>query len=63
MTAEQQVMKQHPEAYWAGVQGSFRIWKSTPQRGSCGLLCIGTGKTLDDAWDDALRRIKAGGKA
>ena len=59
-TDEQIVKEKWPDAYWAGVQGSFRIWSTRSKRKKQPPECLGTGVTLADAWSDAARRIQEG---
>ena len=60
MTAEQKVKKQYPGA-WANYFGLY--WRIESEPGLNGYYLSGGCETDLDAWADALRRIKAGGKA
>jgi hypothetical protein len=60
MTAEQKVKKQYPGvgAYYFGL-----YWRIESEPVLNGYYLSGGCETDLDAWADALRRIKAGGKA
>ena len=60
MTAKQEVKKQYPGA-WANYFGLY--WRIESEPGLNGYYLSGGCETDLDAWADALRRIKAGGKA
>ena len=58
MTSDEQgVLDKYPQAHLSGSEGRWHIW-SRYREGIRGLSCLGTGKTRDDAWADAWRRIQ-----